>query len=71
MKQEKEKSIIYLKSMSRSPGFISNEIDHRLARRIRRHNRLKKLRRLLGLPEKNMYISPGVYVQEHDFSTVS
>jgi hypothetical protein len=64
--------------MSRSPGFIYNEIDHRLVRRIRRksnvfikgirHNRLKKLRRLLGLPEKNMYISPGVYVQEHDFT---
>jgi hypothetical protein len=37
-------------------------------KRLRKYNRLKKLRRLLGLPEKNMYISPGVYVQEHDFT---
>ena len=68
--QERKRSTIYLKLMSRSPGFISNEIDHRLVRRIRSHNRLKKLRRLLGLPEKNMFISPGVYVHEYDFSIV-
>lgn len=37
-------------------------------KRLRKYNRLKKLRRLLGLPEKNMYISPGVYVREHDFT---
>jgi hypothetical protein len=42
--------------------------DERLKKSIRHHNRLKKLRRILGLPEKNMYISPGVYVQEHDFT---
>jgi hypothetical protein len=40
--------------------------DERLKKSIRHLNRLKKLRRLLGLPEKNMYISPGFYVQEHD-----
>ena len=44
--------------------------DKRLKKSIRHLNRLKKLRRLLGLPEKNMYISPGVYVQEHDFSLI-
>ena len=40
----------------------------RMNKRLRKYNRLKKLRRILGLPEKNMYISPGVYVQEHDFT---
>lgn len=59
VQQEKEKLIIYLKSISRM-----NRID----KRFRKYNRLKKLRRILGLPEKNMYISPGVYVQEHDFT---
>lgn len=44
--------------------------DERLKKSIRHLNRLKKLRRLLGFPEKNMYISPGVYVQEHDSSFV-
>jgi hypothetical protein len=39
--------------------------------RLRKYSRLKKLRRLLGLPEKNMFISPGVYVQEHDWSYVT
>ena len=38
---------------------------------LRKHRRLKKLRRLLGLPEKNMYISPGVYTQERDWSYVT
>jgi hypothetical protein len=47
-----------------SPSGISIEMD----KKIRRYNRLKKLRRILGLPHKNMYISPGVYVQEHDFT---
>jgi hypothetical protein len=67
--QEKEKSIIYLKSMSRyvPPGVNLYEKD-RMDKRLRKYNRLKKLRRILGLPEKNMYISPGVYVQEHDFT---
>ena len=60
VQQEKEKLIIYLKSMSRYTS--------RMNKRLRKYNRLKKLRRILGLPEKNMYISPGVYVQEHDFT---
>jgi len=34
--------------------------------RTRKYLRLKKLRRLLGLPEKNKYISPGVYLFEND-----
>ena len=46
----------------------TNRLSPQMNKRIRRYNRLKKLRRLLGLPEKNMYISPGVYVQEHDFT---
>jgi hypothetical protein len=46
------------------PGIHFTEKD----RIHKRYNRLKKLRRLLGLPEKNMYISPGVYVREHDFT---
>lgn len=40
--------------------------DERLKKSIRHLNRLKRLRKLLGLPPKNEYISPGVYVQEHD-----
>jgi hypothetical protein len=47
------------------PGVNLYEKDI-MDKRLRKYNRLKKLRRLLGLPEKNMYISPGVYVQEHD-----
>jgi hypothetical protein len=45
------------------PGIHFTEKD----RISKKYNRLKKLRRILGLPEKNMYISPGVYVQ-HDFT---
>jgi hypothetical protein len=48
------------------PGVNLYEKD-RMDKRLRKYNRLKKLRRILGLPEKNMYISPGVYV-EHDFT---
>jgi hypothetical protein len=58
--QERKRSTIYLKSMSRYTSQMN--------KRLRKYNRLKKLRRILGLPEKNMYISPGVYVQEHDFT---
>lgn len=46
--------------------YTNMNYDERLKKSVRHHNRLKKLRRLLGLPEKNMFISPGVYVQEHD-----
>lgn len=48
-----------------APGVNLFEKDKRDTR-LRKHRRLNKLRRLLGLPEKNMYIRPGVYVQEHD-----
>lgn len=53
-----------------TPGINFYEKDKR-DKRLRRHSRLKKLRRMLGLPEKNMYISPGVYVQENDWSYVT
>jgi len=47
------------------PGVNLYEKDKR-DKRLRKHRRLNKLRRILGLPEKNMYISPGVYTQERD-----
>jgi hypothetical protein len=69
VQQEKERSIIYLKSMSRYvPPVVNLYEKDRMDKRLRKYNRLKKLRRILGLPHKNMYISPGVYVLEHDFT---
>lgn len=69
--QEKEKLIIYLKLMSRylrnvyiPPGVNLYEKDNMI--KFRKYNRLKKLRRILRLPYKNMIISPGVYIQEYD-----
>jgi hypothetical protein len=53
-----------------TPGINVYEKDKR-DKRLRRHSRLKKLRRMLGLPEKNIYISPGVYVQENYLSYVT
>lgn len=45
--------------------------EERLKKSVRHLNRLKKIRRMLGLPHKNLYISPGVYVQERDWSYVN
>jgi len=53
---------------TKTDPYTNMSYDERLKKSIRHHNRLKRLRRLLGLPHKNMYISPGVYVQEHDFT---
>jgi hypothetical protein len=46
--------------------YINLNYDDRLKKSTRHYNRLRKLRRLLNLPTKNMFISPGVFVQEHD-----
>jgi hypothetical protein len=50
--------------------YIAPGVKLYVGKRLRKYNRLKKLRRLLGLPEKNMFISPGVYTSEYDSSFV-
>ena len=35
-------------------------------KRVRKYHRKIKIRKLLGLPDKNEFISPGVYTREFD-----
>lgn len=35
-------------------------------KRVRKYKRKIKIRKLLGLPDKNEFISPGVYTTEFD-----
>jgi hypothetical protein len=54
----------YLRNVYIPPGVNLYEKDNMTI--FKKYNRLKKLRRILGLPYKNMIISPGVYIQEYD-----
>jgi hypothetical protein len=48
------------------PPVINLNEKKKIDNMLRRNRRLKKLRRLLSLSEKNMYISPGVSIYEND-----
>jgi hypothetical protein len=40
--------------------------EERMKKRIRKYSRKRKIRKILGLPPKNEFISPGVYTSEFD-----
>jgi hypothetical protein len=57
----------YIKLSETSQPFISLKQETLVFRkRVRKYHRKIKIRKILGLPHKNEYISPGVYTREFD-----